>query len=199
MKINLIKIKGLFDDTFDVYIKTDSANNKFDTLFCDACDLAKAIDFLFLNKADGLCDGSAECEFEQDGLTYHLSRTKSFDNVASLLREQDGNAKKRYTQVDEKLRQLFKADVQKLFDGIVIESDEFDQFNQNPGISFHKDIADLTQVQKQTQEAYNQALDVKNQLKLKIKAITSKPIKAIKSSQLDSLREQTNELQNDEK
>lgn len=195
MKINLIKIKGLFDDSFDVYIKTDSANGNFDTLFCDACDLAKAIDFLFLNKGDGLGDGCAECEFEFDGCTYNLSRTKSFDNVISILREQDGDSKKRYTQVDEKLRQLFKADLNKLFEDFVIEADEFNNFNQSPDFSFNKKIAGLDEMQKQTQTAYNQALDVKNQLKLQIKAITSKPIKAIKASQLDELRQQTNDLQ----
>ncbi|MBE5748743.1 MAG: hypothetical protein E7344_03830 [Clostridiales bacterium] len=195
MKINLIKIKGLFDEAFDVYIKTDVVPESCDNIFCDACDLAKAIDFLFLNKSEGLCDGTAECEFEYAGCKYNLSRTKSFDNVASILREQDGESKKRYTQVDEKLRQLFKTDVKKLFDGMVIESDEFNEFNQNPSLSFHKDVADLFEVQKQTQVAYNEALDRKNQLKLQIKAITSKPIKAIKASQLDELREQTNDLQ----
>ena len=195
MKINLIKIKGLFEESFDVYLKTDNMSQGCDSLFCNACDLARAIDFLFLNKSDGLCDGSAQCEFEYAGCKYTLSRTKSFDNVASLLREQNGDVKKRYIQVDEKLRQLFKTDVQKLFEGIVIESKEFDEFNQNPCISFHKDIADLHEVQKQTQVAYNEALDRKNQLKLQIKAITSKPIKAIKASQLDELRQQTNDLQ----
>ena len=195
MKINLIKIKGLFEESFDVYLKTDNMSHGCDSLFCNACDLARAIDFLFLNKSEGLCDGSAQCEFEYAGCKYTLSRTKSFDNVASLLREQNGDVKKRYIQVDEKLRQLFKTDVQKLFEGIVIESKEFDEFNQNPCISFHKDIADLNEVQKQTQVAYNEALDRKNQLKLQIKAITSKPIKAIKASQLDEVRQQTNDLQ----
>ena len=195
MKINLIKIKGLFNEAFDVYLKTDVVPSNCDSIFCDACDLSRVIDFLFLNKSDGLCDGTAECEFEYNGCKYNLSRTKSFDNIVSLLREQDGETKKRYTQVDEKLRQLFKTDVQKLFDGMVIESDQFNEFNQNPGLAFHKDIADLVEVQKQTQVAYNDALDRKNQLKLQIKAITSKPIKAIKASQLDELRAQTNDLQ----
>ena len=88
MKINIIKIKGLFDESFDVYLKTDNMSHGCDSLFCNACDLARAIDFLFLNKSEGLCDGSAQCEFEYAGCKYTLSRTKSFDNVASLLREQ---------------------------------------------------------------------------------------------------------------
>ena len=195
MKINLIKIKGLFNEAFDVYLKTDVVPSNCDSIFCDACDLSRVIDFLFLNKSDGLCDGTAECEFEYNGCKYNLSRTKSFDNVISILREQDGDSKKRYTQVDEKLRQLFKADLNKLFEDFVIEADEFNNFNQSPDFSFNKKIAGLDEMQKQTQTAYNQALDVKNQLKLQIKAITSKPIKAIKASQLDELRQQTNDLQ----
>jgi len=196
MKINSIKIKGLFDKDFDVYIKADSMTNSCDSIFCNACDLSSVIDFLFLAKQDIFAhDGTAECVFEYGDVTYHLSRTKSFDNLASLLREHLGDTTKRYTQVDEKLRQLFKTDLQKLFDGIVIESSEFDAFNQNPAISINKNIAEFDRVAKQTQQAYDVALDRKNQLKLQIKSVISRQVKPVKPADLENLRQQTASLQ----
>ncbi len=196
MKINSIKIKGLLGQNYDVFLKLDDISNGCDEIFCSVADLSAITDFLFLNKHGNFrFDGSAECDFVHNGNSYQLARTKNFDNVASLLRCKENGVTKRFTRVEEKLTDLFKTDVEELFDNIVIESKEFDAFNANPTIDSYSNIADLRQVINTTQEAYNKAADRKSQLKSQLRAILAKPIKAVKASQLDAIRERTEELQ----
>lgn len=196
MKINSLKIKGLLGQNYDVFIKLDDIANGCDEIFCSVADLSAVTDFLFLNKHGNIrFDGSAECDFVHNGNSYQLARTKNFDNVASLLRCKENGVTKRYTRVEEKLNDLFKTDVEELFDNIVIESKEFDAFNENPTIDNYANIADLRKVINTTQDAYNKAADRKNQLKNQLRAILTKPIKAVKASQLDAIRQRTEELQ----
>lgn len=196
MKISSIKIKGLFDENFDVYLKADGMEKGCDEIFCSAANLSAAIDFIFANKRDGIkCDGEVKCEFEHDGVLYGLSRTKSFDTVASVLRCDENGVSKRYTKVDEKLAEIFKEDVAKLFDGIVIEADDFGAFNQNPVVAQYGEMAELKKVVDQTQSAYEKALDRKNSVKLQLKTALATPVSFVKSSELEEARRQTAELQ----
>lgn len=194
MKIKHIKIKGLFDENFDVYLKAGDLSSGCDEVFCSAADLKAVVALLFEGKTAGFrCDGSAECAFCHNGKDYLVSRTKSFDNLASMLREKSGQTTKRYTQADKKLDEILGEEKQAILNGMVISADDFASFCLDPSVDRCKSIAALTAVATRSRAAGEQAQDAEAQLKLKIKATAAKPM-SIGKAQMTALKEEEKRL-----
>ena len=170
MKIGSLKIKGLFSADFDAILRADDISAGCDEIFCSAFDMTAVMKFLFTGDAVALpSDGTAECEFTHGGARCFLSRTKSFDTVASLLRVTENGKTQRYTDVDGQLA-LALGDVKSKISAAVIEADEFRRFNDSPTADFFPEIAAIDKALADSAAAVRKAADKKRQLRLELQS-----------------------------
>lgn len=197
MKIGSLKIKGLFSADFDAILRADDISAGCDEIFCSAFDMAAVMKFLFTGDAAALpSDGTAECEFTHGGARCFLSRTKSFDTVASLLRVTENGKTQRYTDVDGQLA-LALGDVKSKISAAVIEANEFRRFNDSPTADFFPEIAAIDKALADSAAAVRKAADKKRQLRLELQSALAAGAAPVRKADVEKAAELEDKLKAD--